>query len=270
MNIFQKQNFRYFRQLYYFAQLSRHQWFKERNLIKIQEKKLRALIKHAYQKVPYYHDLFDSIGIEPQDIRSVRDLRKIPILTKENLRKNYPGKIIAEGTDLAKCHTISTKGSKGITLKSAISAQEYDYVVSLTLFVYLGCGVRLKDKVVTIRHKGYQIPNNFLFKKTGILNWQNISIFNPVDSILEVLKKYNPDIIHTYPSKELHEQNIDGITPRIILADGETSSDNSMNRISKIFGSDVHRMYGTEECGRFSFECKEHSGYHIISDAIII
>jgi phenylacetate-CoA ligase len=130
--------------------------------------------------------------------------------------------------------------------------------------------------VVTIRHKGYQIPNNFLFKKTGILNWKNILIFNPVDSILEVLKKCNPDIIHTYPSilsilsKEVEEQNIAGIKPRLILTDGETSSDYSMNRISKIFSSDIYRMYGTEECGRFSFECKEHSGYHIISDAIII
>lgn len=76
----------YFRQLYYLSQLKRHQWLEEEELKKVQEKKLSALIKHAYQNVRYYRNLFDSIGIEPQDIRTVRDLQKIPILTKKNIK----------------------------------------------------------------------------------------------------------------------------------------------------------------------------------------
>jgi phenylacetate-CoA ligase len=90
MKIFPKLEPRYFRQLYYLAQLKRHQWLKEKDLIKIQEKRLKALINHAYHDVPFYHDLFDSEGIKPKDINCVKDLQKIPILTKEIVRKNYP------------------------------------------------------------------------------------------------------------------------------------------------------------------------------------
>jgi phenylacetate-CoA ligase len=201
MNIFAKSGLRYFRQLYYFSHLKKHQWLKEQDLIKVQDKKLRALIKHAYQKVPYYHDLFDSIGIEPQNIRSVRDLQKIPVLTKENIRKNYPDKIITRGIDITKCHTISTTGSTGIPLKVAFSSKMHDYTQALYLFTFTECGLRLTDKLVGIYHRDYRSSLlKVLLNKMGFLKWENIPIFNHVESILESLKRSEPDVLSTYPS----------------------------------------------------------------------
>ena len=87
MNIPKVQKQNPFRQLCYFARLRRQRWSKERDLLEIQEKRLRALTNHAYNNVPYYQDLFDSAGVKPLDIKSVKDLKKIPILTKENIKK---------------------------------------------------------------------------------------------------------------------------------------------------------------------------------------
>jgi len=83
----------------------------------IQEKRLRMIINHAYHNVSYYHDMFDSHGIKPEDIRSAEDLQKIPITTKKEIQRNYPYKIIAKGTDLNQCRIINTTGSTGRTLK---------------------------------------------------------------------------------------------------------------------------------------------------------
>jgi phenylacetate-CoA ligase len=49
---------------------------------------LKRLIAYAYEHVPYYHQLFNSIGLSPEDIHDENDLSKIPFLTKELLTKN--------------------------------------------------------------------------------------------------------------------------------------------------------------------------------------
>ena len=110
MNIFSRIKPNYFRQLYYFVQLKRHQWLNKKDLIKIQEKKLRVLINHAYQDVPFYQDLFNSVGIKPKDIKGLKDLQKLPILTKDIVRNNYPDRIVSKGLNIAKCHSQSTTG----------------------------------------------------------------------------------------------------------------------------------------------------------------
>jgi phenylacetate-CoA ligase len=277
VKIFPKSKLRYFRQLYYFAQLKKHQLLKERDQIRVQEKKLRALINHAYENVPYYHQLFDSVGIKPQNIQRVKDLQKIPILSKEDIRKNFPDNIIAKGTDITKCHTVSTTGSTGIPLKFAFSSKMYDYTQALYLFSFTECGLRLTDKLVGIYHRDYQSSLlKVLLNKIGFLKWENIPIFNHVESILESLKRSEPDVISAYPSmlsllsKEIRKQNISGINPRFILAGGETLTVKAENEISEAFKSKIFRTYGAEEFSILAFECKKHSGYHIISDAIIL
>ena len=162
-------------------------------------------------------------------------------------------------------------------LKVAFSSKMEDYAKGLTYFVYSECGLRLKDKFVHIFHKSFHRSSlGRLLEKIGILDWKFVSIFNPIESILESLKDLRPDVIITYPSmllllsKKIREENIDGINPRFIITSGETITDYNRNKISQAFNSDIYCLYGTEECGRLAFECKECSGYHIISDSSII
>ena len=54
-----------------------------------QEKWLKKIIHYSYDKVPYYHHLFKNLDIKPEQIQSVSDLEKIPILTKDIIRTNY-------------------------------------------------------------------------------------------------------------------------------------------------------------------------------------
>lgn len=54
----------------------------------IQEEKLGVLVRYLYGESPYYRRLFDSLGLTPADIRSVDDLRKVPVLTKEELARD--------------------------------------------------------------------------------------------------------------------------------------------------------------------------------------
>jgi len=56
----------------------------------LQLKRLKALVEKEYAAVPYYRQKMDEAGIKPADIRSLKDIRRLPFTTKEDLRKNYP------------------------------------------------------------------------------------------------------------------------------------------------------------------------------------
>lgn len=270
-----KQN--YINQLYSLVKLKRQQWLKEEEHVKIQETKLKVLIKHAYHNVPFYRDLFDSIGLRPSDVNSLADLQKVPILTKDNIRKNYPDRIVANEVDIKSCLIKSTTGSTGMPLKVAYSKEMLDYVRSVNFFIFNEFGLRLTDKLVRICHLGNEkSPFPSFLKKMGIFNWELLSIFNPVESILKSLRNLKPEVIFTYPSmllllsKEIEKQNISDINPRLVFTSGETLSNFDRKKISTIFNSDVYSMYGTEENGLLAFECKKHTGYHVVSDAAIV
>ena len=56
----------------------------------LQSERLVSLIERVYARVPYYKEQLDAADVKPSDIKSVKDLHKLPFTTKEDLRKNYP------------------------------------------------------------------------------------------------------------------------------------------------------------------------------------
>jgi hypothetical protein len=82
-------------------------------LRRLQERRLRSLCRHARDNVPYYRRRFESAGIQPDDIRTLEDLRRLPITTKNDLRVAGLSEVVDRRADLASCVTLSTSGSIG-------------------------------------------------------------------------------------------------------------------------------------------------------------
>jgi phenylacetate-CoA ligase len=77
-----------------------------------QDEKLQMLIKHSYENVPYYRSLMHELRLTPADIRSRKDLPKLPLLTKETVRENLY-RLVSERAspgDLVFRHTSGTTG----------------------------------------------------------------------------------------------------------------------------------------------------------------
>ncbi len=60
-----------------------------------QDERLVKQVKHAYEHVTYYHDMMERAGVSPDDIHSVDDLKKLPFITKDDLREAYPKGLLA-------------------------------------------------------------------------------------------------------------------------------------------------------------------------------
>ncbi len=81
-------------------------------ILEIQNEKIVKQVRHVYTHVPYYKKLMDEKGVTPDDIKSVDDIKKLPFLTKADLREAYPYGLLA--TDLKNCVRIqSTSGTTG-------------------------------------------------------------------------------------------------------------------------------------------------------------
>ena len=57
-------------------------------ILKIQNEKIVRQVKHVYDNVPYYRDLMDKKGVKPEDIQSVDDIKKLPFLSKDDLKRS--------------------------------------------------------------------------------------------------------------------------------------------------------------------------------------
>ncbi|MDJ0386244.1 phenylacetate--CoA ligase PaaK [Streptomyces sp. G-G2] len=77
-------------------------------LAELQLDRLRATLRRAYDRVPFYREAFDKAGLRPDDCRSLADLARFPFTTKADLRDNYPfGMFTVPRSEVRRLHASS-------------------------------------------------------------------------------------------------------------------------------------------------------------------
>ena len=92
--------------------LKESEWWSQEQICDFQDRKLQQIVHHAYESVPYYRQMFDELGLHPQDIRSQQDLSKLPILTKDDVQRNYE-ELISRRFKRRDLHINLTSGTTG-------------------------------------------------------------------------------------------------------------------------------------------------------------
>ncbi len=94
-------------------------------ILKIQNKKIKEQVRYVYENVSYYRDLMDKKNVSPDDINGVEDIKKLPFLTKADLRESYPFGLL--GADLKDCVRIhSTSGTTGKRVVAFYTQEDID------------------------------------------------------------------------------------------------------------------------------------------------
>lgn len=242
--------------------LRKNQWKTLQKLKNIQLKSLKAVIHYAYNYVPYYRRLFNSVKFKPEDLRSVEDLQKIPITTKIDVQRNHAG-IIAKGVDASKCIEYFTSGSTGIPLKTYKDLRAASQDTALKAYAFLECGVRLTDRFVNLAEsrRSMILPNQIF-----------VSCVQESSVIIDYLGRIKPEVIYTFPSllEDVCSCGASGINPRLIFSQAMTLTRHCRSLVRSTFGVEINDTYGSTELGRLAFECNEHSGLHMITDSAVM
>ncbi len=231
------------------------------------ERRVIQTVQDAYRNVPFYQEKYDSAGVDIRLIRRLEDLKKLPLLTKEEVRRHYPGKIIKPGTDTDKCHHSSTLGSTGKPLSFIFSPQAYAYYLAESARIYTMIGYRPWYRSCYIRYLPMQLLPVSRSRQTYIWSMQ------PVDKIIADLRMVKPDLIDAYASNMLEiarnvtVDDLRYIRPRMITVNSEMSSAEEREYIAGVFGCPVYDEYSTEETWGIAAQCRRHN-YHIFTDSV--
>lgn len=264
--------------LHHVLQLRKNQWKKKDELRKIQFKRLKAMVRHAYDCVPYYHKLFDSVKFKPEHMESQEDLRRIPITTKLDLKREFSDFLVA-GTDPSKCMLGWTSGSTGIPMKFLVDRKTARYSQSLHFYALIECGVRLRDKLFAIGSASSTMQPKIRESRLRQLSFLDLTphIFSadanvPFSEIVKALNRSKPDVIYTLYSvlEDLCVVSGPEISPRLVFSHGGLLTERSRKLVKSAFGADVYDTYGSAEFWRLAFECSEHSGLHTITDCAVM
>ncbi len=261
-------------QIFMYQKLLRNEKLKPIELKKYQNKKIRALIKHSYENVPYYHSLLKKARIAPDDIKTIDDLRKIPISSKKNIRDATLKEIAAKNTDINSCILYSTSGSSGIPIKIPWNHRAFKRYILTHIRWTMDCGNKITNRTVQI---GFTfLPTNNPLQKMGLFKVKNIDAKDPIDKQIDEIMRFRPNTFFCPPSCarliaiEKRELEIDEIKPSLIFTGGEIFDDYTRKLLHDAFEAEIYDHYGCNEAGGIAYECNKHEGYHIRSDLIAV
>lgn len=254
-------------------QLQRTQWLKTSEILKIQEKKLRELIRYAYENVEFYHRRFDDIGLKPYNVKTTQDLKRIPVTTRSDLQENIPGGMLARGVAVEKCRKHVSSGSTGIPVTVLGDVNTEAYRAGLFGRPFFENGLRWTDRMMRITSDP---EHTEWYEHLGLMRKMNVSPTKPVDSALDRFSVFRPDAIFGHTSyiyliaKALSENSRLMKKPRLVFTSSELSTKKTRDFIGSAFGASVYDLYGCVEVERVAWECKEHSGHHIDIDSQVV
>jgi phenylacetate-CoA ligase len=242
----------------------------------IQVGKLKALISHAYENVPYYRKLFACAGIEPNAIKGVEDLARIPTTDKLTLQSQAAEEILARGIKRDRCVTDVTSGSTGIPLQ--VHFTQRDYMIRSLSFIrtFIELGYKLTHRQALVCDTRFVNNRTSWFQRLGILRKQYVPVQFALDKQIQVLMDYRPHFIHGYPQSlaiiadELLKRGIDSVSPAMVCTGAELVGQKTREKINAAFGVEMADSYATIESGMIAWQCKVLKGYHINVDNLVL
>lgn len=262
-------------------------WSKEETLSRaemesLQLERLQETVKRVYEKVPYYRNKMQEAGVSPSDIRTLKDLQKLPFTTKQDMRDTYPfGLFAVEKDALVRIHA-----SSGTTGKpTVVGYTEEDLRTWTDCVSRIACMGGATSKDVAQICFGYGMFTGALGLHYGLENIGAAIVPSSTgnsEKQLMYMKDFGTTLLVATPSYSLRlaevakQMGIDPATDLSIktaLVGSELLTDAMREEMHAVWGKEIKitSNYGMSELmgPGVSGECLEHSGMHINEDYFI-
>jgi len=263
----------------YLKELEETQWYSREDLEKLQWQKLRRLLQHAFENTLYYHEQFKQRGLYPKDIDGPEAFRKLPFLTKDDIRKNISD-LKARGIKhfIADC----TSGSTGAPLTFFKERSTSGHFLAAKYRGHRWHNIDIGDKEVKFwglpvdrKPKLRERVKDFLINRTLFL------VFDISPEALSyhfmICQNIRPNYMYGYASalyrfaKFLEEESIDAAALKLrgVISTSEVLYEFERELIQSVFGCPVINEYGACEAGVIAFECPE-GRMHITAENVYL
>ena len=249
-------------------------------LEQLQLERLKATVAHAMNS-PFYQEKFKELGITPDDIQTLDDVKRLPFTTKEDLREHYPfGLASVPLKDCVRLHSSSgTTGNPTVVLHTQKDLEEWANAVARCLWMV---GSRPED--VFQNSAGYGMFTAGLgfqygAEKVGMLTVPAAA--GNTKRQIKFIRDFGTTVLHAIPSyaSRIYEvMKEEGCDPRrdtslrVLCIGAEPHSEEQRQRIEQNLGVKAYNSYGISEMmgPGVAFECPEQNGLHIWEDYFIV
>jgi phenylacetate-CoA ligase len=249
------------------------QWWSKEKLEQYQLEQLQNLVEHAYENVPYYHRTFKEIGLKPDDIKSLEDIQKIPILTKDMVRENHED-FIARNVEQDRLRFWNTGGSTGeplVIYHCKYTGQLYECAYRYRQWSWAGYDFWDKKAWLvrtnigqTDRVWNYSTHENQLVLASRQMTEENMALF------VKKLRQFKPSYLQGIPSavevlaRYMKQNGIDDIElDGAVFLLAEALYPWQRKLIESQFKAPIFAEYGMSEHAADAVECEQHEGYHV-------
>ena len=274
LSYFIRGDFRY----YYYSKLLKNLKLSREEVINLQNNKLRKLICHAYDSVPFYREYFKKKGLQPDDIKNISDLVHLPIMTKQIIKNNINKLKNIRYKRLIRVTSGGSTGEAAVIYKSPYFLQ-MSRAVSMRNFSIAGWLPWSKSVWIWAAPYEHQHISKSLIARLGMfINGRlflDVFSYSPSDFSLwaEKIKLFKPEILYGYAHIILEfavwciTNNVRFESIEKVVTTAETLTDKKT--IERAFGVKVYDQYGSREVLSIAIECKNGS-MHISDDTVVI
>jgi len=240
-----------------------------------QAKKLKKLLLHAYENVPYYHKVLEGIVVKDGKV-DLGKFEEIPVLSRDILTKEFDN---LKSKDL-KNRKWFLNHSGGSTGNPVAFIQDNDYwdsnVANKIYYAHLN-GKIIGEKEIKLWGSDKDILQGTIGFKAKVQNFLYNRIFlnsfnmneNKIEDYIKIINKEKPKLLWGYVnsleilSDYIIEKDMKVYSPKIIFSAAGTLTNDMRAKIKKAFNTKVVNIYGTREVGDVAFETKENGGLMI-------
>jgi phenylacetate-CoA ligase len=251
------------------------QWWSRDEVLRFQTKALRDLVGIAYREVPFYRACMDERRLRPHDIQDLQDLAKLPILTKEAIRKNYPTKMIrATGK---RAYEVSSSGSTGTNLYVQEDIETTGYLRACHLLALDWAGWSIGDAHLqfgmTLERGPLKALKDFFLRCLYVSSYELTDA--ELDRTIARMEDWRIEHVHGYPGSLYHlARRILELkklfSMRSVVSWGDNLYCHYRETIEKAFQRKVFDTYGCGEGIAVGAQCGVENRYHTYSTEVIV
>lgn len=246
------------------------------NLQTLQFARLKNLVEHVYNTVPFYKKKLDEAGVKPSDIKSLKDIAKLPFTTKSDLRETYPyGLLAVPQSEIVEIHMSS--GTTGTPVVDAYTAKDLDDWAEGMARTLSAAGATHNDTIQNAYGYGLFTGGMGVHHGSRKLGATVIPISSGnTQKQLMLMRDFNTNLFTCTPSYAMYmaEQakqagiDLHALPIKAACLGAEPWSENMRAQIEKEWGIKAYDIYGlTEITGPgVAFECEAQNGMHVNED----
>ncbi len=266
----------------FLRRLEKEQWASPEELKRMRLEKLQALLMHAQKSIPFYGRRFADAGFDPKGLGDFKDLEKLPLLNKAEIRKNLKDMLWNQCP--GGLFRYNTGGSSGEPLVFYFDRRRQAYDAAARAMSHRWWGIDIGDRELYLWGSPLEITKQDRLKelRDRLTNQLLLSAFeisaDRIPQFVHAFRRFRPDCVFGYPSTidlfcrmaATQGYRLDDVGVRVVFCTAEVLYDHQRESIASHFGGvPVVDSYGSREGGFINHQCPKGS-YHVMDSNYVL